>query len=113
MGRKKKIGNGFATPLTFETMEAAEEGTLRLRLAIEQGKVNDELLYSSKKEDMKAWFRQTGKYYIVPVSEREILEGTDEGTCKLREAVLSGEVDIGLIETNLQEWFRQTRKYYL
>lgn len=113
MGKKNRIGNGFVAPLTYETMEAAEEGTFRLRLAIEQGKVDDELLRGSKKEDVIEWFRQTGKYYIVPVSEREIMEGTEEGTCQLREAVLRGEVDMDLIETDLQEWFRQTRRFYV
>ena len=113
MGKKIRIGNGIVAPLTYETMEAAEEGTLRLRLAIEQGKVDDELLRDSKKEDVIEWFKQTSKYYIVPVSEREIMEGTDVGTCQLREAVLRGEVDMDLIETDLQEWFRQTRKFYV
>ena len=108
MSEKMVIGNGIVAPLTYETIEAAEEGGYRVQLAIEKGLLDEKLL-----DDLEEWFRQTQKYYIVPVTQQEIMNATDEGTCKLREAIQKGEVDMNLIETDLDEWFRQTRKYYL
>ncbi len=109
MSEKMVIGNGIVAPLTYETMEAAEEGGYRVQLAIEKGILDEKLLT----DNLEEWFRQTQKYYIVPVTPQEIMNAADEGTYKLREAIQKGEVDMSLIETDLQEWFRQTRKYYL
>ena len=52
-----KIGNGIVTPLTYETMEEAEQGTGRMVEAMKCGELKEEL-------PLEEWLRQARKYYI-------------------------------------------------
>lgn len=52
-----KIGNGIVAPLTYETIEEADEGTGKMVEAMKRGELKEDLT-------LEEWLRQARKYYM-------------------------------------------------
>lgn len=52
-----QIGNGIVAPLTYETIEEAEEGTGRMHEAMKRGELKEDLT-------LEEWLQQASKYYM-------------------------------------------------